>query len=112
MLWRDANRIGNESQRFFTTATCDELDRLATYGTDGTTLSQNYRVWDEGTRLTIEQCADTSCDSAATIITSPVSPAPPSPLPARSPSLSSSLRWPPQLDRLLAISVTIELIRN
>lgn len=41
----------------------DELDRLATYGTDGTTLSQNYRVWDAGASLMIETCADTLCAS-------------------------------------------------
>lgn len=43
----------------------DELDRLATYGTDGTTLTQNYRVFDAGAKLTIEECDDTECLNVA-----------------------------------------------
>lgn len=47
----------------------DELDRLATYGTDGTTLRQNYRVFDANSKLTIEKCEDTSCGNAELVIT-------------------------------------------
>jgi len=39
----------------------DELDRLATYGTNGTELNTPYRVFDSGARLSIERCTDAEC---------------------------------------------------
>jgi len=47
----------------------DDLDRLATYGTKGDPLTQNWRVWDAGASLTIASCTDTSCETSETIIT-------------------------------------------
>jgi hypothetical protein len=40
----------------------DELDRLATYGTDGTLQSKEYTVLDDGATLKIETCGNLACD--------------------------------------------------
>lgn len=53
--------------------TPDLDDRLATYGTNGTTLITNYRVFDTGAELKIERCADDACAVASTIFNAPMS---------------------------------------
>lgn len=40
----------------------DELDRLATYGTDGTPQYKEYTVLDDGATLKIETCGNLACD--------------------------------------------------
>jgi hypothetical protein len=47
--------------------TPDLDDRVATYGTNGTELVTNYRVFDTGAKLMIERCADDACAAATTI---------------------------------------------
>jgi hypothetical protein len=42
--------------------TPDLEDRFATYGTDGTTQSTAFTVWDSGATLKIERCANLACD--------------------------------------------------
>jgi hypothetical protein len=43
-------------------------DRLSTYGTDGTTQSTDYTVYDNGAKLKIEQCTDAACTPPLTTI--------------------------------------------
>lgn len=39
----------------------DELDRLATYGTNGAVQNTSFTVWDKDATLKIETCADQDC---------------------------------------------------
>jgi hypothetical protein len=43
-------------------------DRLATYGTSGTTQSTDVVVFDDGAMLTIETCADEQCAAATSVV--------------------------------------------
>lgn len=53
---------GPTAQGYVVTKLTDELDRLATYGTNGTIQNTNYTVFDAGATLKIETCANASCE--------------------------------------------------
>jgi hypothetical protein len=61
MVLTDATPGATTGVGYIVSKLTDELDRLATYGTNGAEQNTSFTVWDKGAKLKIETCADQDC---------------------------------------------------